>query len=474
MIEQGIPQPGRRSIRGRAIPVQAAAAVKPRLDPYRFGLAILVVLSISRLHGYFSVLQAVRPALLLVVFCTAYAFMNPRKLATGSVLRTWPAKGIIALSVLACFSALFGISQGRAGNFIIDNYSKTIVTSLLLVTAVRGPGDLRRLVWAAVVGGGILAFLSIFIVGISKTTSAVTYDANDVGVIMVVTLPLALLLFQVSRFPGRFLSAAVVIMVGSTIAMTQSRGAFLGTLAIGASLLLALPGVSVIKRGAFVILAASAMAIAAPAGYWDSMKSILENPKNDYNYNDVNGRRMLAKRGMGYMLSYPIFGIGINNFPMAEGQISDKAKFHIRGTGIRWAAAHNSFVQAGAELGVPGLLLFIGMILGAIIGVSRMRRRLPKSWLGGGDDRFLYLATVYFPIAMLGFAMAGFFVSFAWTDLFYILCALFAGLYVCLDARLRAAVPAAQPLPGRGSLAAPAPAGERSVVLLPSPEPGKG
>jgi O-antigen ligase len=456
----------------RSRPVQGSRLSS---DPYRLALAALTVLSISKLHGYFPILGALRPALLLVGFCAVYAFMNPKKLASGNMFRTWPAKVILALGVLACFSTLFGISMGNSGKFILDEYSKTLVGAILVITAVRAAPDLRHQVWAVVVGGGALAYMSIFVVGISKTTGGVSYDANDIGLIMVMTLPLALLVFQVSGPMGRLAAGSAMILIGATIAKTQSRGAFLGMLATGAGLLFLLPGVSVLKRVGFVAVAAIAMAVAAPQGYWASMQTILESPKTDYNYTDINGRRMLAKRGMGYMLSHPVFGIGINNFPRAEGMISDKAQFAARGTGIRWAAAHNSFVQAGAELGIPGLLLFTGMIVGGMLGLNRLHRRLPRAWLHGTrDDRFLYLATTYFPVSLLGFAITGFFVSFAWTDPFYILGALTAGLYVCVEARLNGNSPAPPPSPSPSRMATrgmtrPGP----GVVLVPGPVPGQ-
>jgi hypothetical protein len=60
-----------------------------------------------------------------------------------------------------------------------------------------------------------------------------------------------------------------------------------------------------------------------------------------------------------------------------------------------------------------------------------LRRRLPRSWRRGNDvERFLYNATHYFAVGLAGFAVAGFFVSFAWLDILYIMAALMTGLYV--------------------------------------------
>lgn len=419
-----------------AVPVQAPSSTpsfSTRLtqDPYRLAMLTLIVFSISKLPGYFGVTRALRPSFLLFGFCLVYAFANPRKLASESIFRFWPAKVVAALGVTACCSAVFGLSLGRAASFIVADYWKTLAFTFLLMTGVRCATDLRRLVTAVAFGGIVLAYLSIFVVGISKTSSGVTYDANDVGLIMVTTLPLVLLTLQSAKGPTKVAALIGLGLVGSTIAKTQSRGAFLGAIMVGAGLLFLLPGVAFIKRALAVAAAVAIMAMTAPPGYWDSMRSILEDPKADYNWDAANGRRNIAKRGIGYMMQYPVFGVGINNYPLAEGTISDKARYTPAGHGIRWAAAHNSYVQAGAETGFIGLGLWVSLLIGGMAGCIRLRKRMPRAWLrhGTADQRFLYLSTAYMPIAFLGFAVTATFVSFAWTDVIYILGALVAGMY---------------------------------------------
>jgi O-antigen ligase len=140
------------------------------------------------------------------------------------------------------------------------------------------------------------------------------------------------------------------------------------------------------------------------------------------------------------MKSYPLFGIGIGNFARAEGTISDRARNWVPGmAGIKWTAPHNSFVEAGAELGVPGLVLWSSLVFGGIVAMRRLRRRLPKGWAAGDpDQRFLYVATSYLPVALTGFAAGAFFVSFAFLDPIYILAAFMSGMYVCAERKLAA------------------------------------
>ena len=74
------------------------------------------------------------------------------------------------------------------------------------------------------------------------------------------------------------------------------------------------------------------------------------------------------------MLANPLFGVGPEQFPAAEGTLSPFAERQQFGIGVRWNAAHNSFIQIGAELGLPGLALFIAIIASAFAALRRAGR----------------------------------------------------------------------------------------------------
>jgi O-antigen ligase len=293
-------------------------------------------------------------------------------------------------------------------------------------------------VWAYVVSCGILTFLSIFVFGISKSSASYvtrlnnlyTYDSNDLGVLIMVGLPLTLLLLTVARGAKRWFLLLIFVGISVTMARSGSRGGFLGFIAAGAAALFLVDAVSVTRR--FFVLAAAviALAVGAPPGYWKQMGTIL-TPEEDYNFTTWDGRKALAERSIEYMTEYPSFGLGIGNFARAECTISPKiALLKINGP-IRCVPPHNSYLQAGAEMGVPGFLIWVSLVIGGIVAPLRLRHRLPRSWRSGTESkRFLYNATSFFSVAMIGFAVPSFFVSFAWMDPVYFMAALLTGLYV--------------------------------------------
>jgi O-antigen ligase len=445
-----------------------------QLDGYRLALFLLIVINVSRVHQSIAIVGQLRPALILVVLAGAYAVLNARKISLRGLFKTTEAKLILALFALACLSAVAGISMGNSGKYILENYSKVVIAAFLLLAGIRHVRDLFAFVVAYVVGSGILAFLAIFVFELTKSSGSevarlaelYTFDANDIGVVLLVGLPLALLVAQHSRGLRKWFAIAVIVSLGITFARSGSRGTLIGLVALGGVLLVSLKTIPVWKRAAFVGAVTVALVVAAPPGYWVQMKTIF-GLQEDYNWTSEDGRRQLIFRGLTYMSHYPLTGLGIYNFARAEcmSDLSDKVRTAVRGHGIRCSAPHNTYLQVGAEIGVVGLALWCVLVFGGIRRLKRLRRRLPRAWrTGDAEQRFMYDATLYLSTSIVGFAVTSLFVSFAWLDIIYIVAVFQAGLTIAIRNRLARDL-AQQPPP------LPQPLGARPAqqgVLLPT------
>jgi O-antigen ligase len=413
-------------------------------DPLRVLLFLLIVVTVSRVHLHYPVIAMFRPALLLSGLAISYMFINPRAYAHINVFSAWPMRVVALLFVLACCSVPFGISLGNSAFFILDSYAKTILISVLLVLSVRNVRDLYTYVWALVASCGILSYFAVFVFGLETAGSLTdrlgelyTYDSNDLGVLMMIGLSLTLLLLFVDRGIKRWLLILNLVGISAAMARSGSRGGFLGLIAVGITTLMLVRGISATRKWVLLTASALALAVASPRGYWEQMATIFE-PSKDYNVTSIDGRTALIKRGIGYMLEYPIFGIGIWNFPKAECTISPKIAERPVGDALQCRAPHNSFIQAGAELGVPGLIAWASLVFGLAVAPLRLRRRFPKAWLKGTcAEQFLYASASFFPVAACGFAVTSFFVTFAFSDPIYIMAALYSALYAVSQAHLR-------------------------------------
>jgi O-antigen ligase len=356
------------------------------------------------------------------------------------------------LAILSCLSVAFGISLGGSASFILNSYSKTLAIAFLLAISIRHARDLFTFVWAYVIACALLTYFSLFVFGLStggpsyvaRLGELYTYDSNDLGVVMMIGLPLTLLLLRVERGARRWFLLVALVGIATAMARSGSRGGFLGFVAVGAAALFLVNTVSPGRRLSILVAVLLVLALGAPPGYWKQMGTIM-NPSEDYNYSSGEGRRALATRAVGYMVSYPAFGLGISNFGRAECTISTKALARTNGP-MKCSAPHNSYLQAGAELGPAGVLVWSALVIGGIVGPLRLRRRLPIWWRNGTPtERFMYSATTFFSVAMIGFAVTSFFVSFAWLDPLYFMAAFITGLY----ASTRAYVEDAAQLPAQ-------------------------
>jgi hypothetical protein len=404
------------------------------------------VFTVSRIHQHYAFMAKLRPVLVLVFAAALYAYLNPKYLTKANVLGLWPMRLVAFLMLLSCGSAVFGISLGATASFILNWYVKTIIYSFLLVVTIRHVDDLFSYVWAYVISCGILVFFSLFVFGITKATNSYvtrldhldTYDSNDLCVVLLIGLALTLLLIQVTRGPWRLLLFFNVAGIAAAVARSGSRGGFIGLCVVALAALAFVNTISFAKRFWMMAVMSGALLLGAPPGYWEQMNT-MRSPKDDYNFSSRDGRKALIQRGIGYMAIYPVFGLGINNFPRAECTISPKIERPGSAGPLRCTAAHNSYLQAGAEMGYPGFIAWVSIVIGGIVALLRLRRHLPQSWRRSrGSERFLYEAATYFPLAMIAFAVTSFFVSFAWMDPIYILAAFISGWYLVVRERIAA------------------------------------
>src|SRR5205823_12778505 len=124
------------------------------------------------------------------------------------------------------------------------------------------------------------------------------------------------------------------------------------------------------------------------------------------------------------LATHPL-GVGINGFETAQGLS--------HGGGGYWQAAHNSFLQIGVELGVPGLIVFVLWILWTLKGLRRLQAQPKTMSVLPGLTRQQEATTSPNPLAPLagaleislwGFVIGGFFISQAYSGMLYVVLAL--------------------------------------------------
>src|SRR5258706_2198039 len=281
---------------------------------------------------------------------------------------------LIGLVLWGALSVPAALNQGLAFQSWTD-FARTIVMCFVVAASVRRPGDIDRLflVYFGVTVAYTAVVLSRFQLGGGDTWrlgDLYTYDANDLATLIVTAMPMGLyFVIGQGRLLRRLLAVGGLIVLAVGLISSGSRGGFLAFLAVAAFVLVKMTTIPARSRIGGLVAILVVLLGTASDKYWTQMQTIVHY-NQDYNVTSETGRVRIWKRGIGYMLGRPVFGVGMRNFQVAEGTISSRARMREFGVGVWWGAAHNTYVQAGAELGISGLLALLGL-LGAAFQLFR-------------------------------------------------------------------------------------------------------
>lgn len=408
--------------------VRPRAAPRSRLGVLSIALIVVILTYVWRLQDLYPILGTVKLPILASLAAIGFFVLDSDPRRRLRRIRHPIITLMCVLMGLAILSVPGSIHDGMSFRFIVEDYSKTFLMMVLIAASVRTLDDIKRYVAALVLGAFVYALyvqLNVSIGAGGRLSNLAYYDANDLGMMLVCTIPLALyFLIRSPRWLVRIAALATLGLMILVIVKTGSRGAFLAIVATSAYLLFRLRSVKPMLRATVVIGGVAGLLVVGSEQYWSMMGTLL-NPQQDYNWSGESetGRMETWKRGLGYMAKRPILGVGVAAFPVAEGTFSERSELQRYGVGIKWAVAHNSFIQVGAELGVFGLLAFVAVL---VVGyrTARERTRAPP----GGRATDAQALGEAMAGSIVGYVVAGFFLTQGYSAYMMILLALIVGL----------------------------------------------
>jgi len=328
---------------------------------------------------------------------------------------------------LMAISIPFGYYPRRGILFLYAFLIKLGLYLYFIEKLVTDEKCLTGFVNALFLSGLIMAIAAILEVGVSaRVGGGSTYDANDLGLHLVVTLPIAITqgLTTASRlWKIIFFGTSPFFIVG--IIATQSRGAFLGLVIVGLAALnlkeLGLP-----RKKLIIPLVVLAMVFAAYAGqhYKERMSTILEDVSR---ITAGSGRVLIWKRALVMAKDNPFLGVGPDAFETAYGSYLSSERFtgdlspdsETEAWAARgWATAHNSYLLVLVELGIPGLLIFIAFIMRCFRNLRNIRALSPQQI--EPTPKFLKQAAGL-KLALVGYLTCAFFLSQPYYPYLYII-----------------------------------------------------
>jgi putative inorganic carbon (hco3(-)) transporter len=245
------------------------------------------------------------------------------------------------------------------------------------------------------------------------------FNANEIAGALAWLTPL-MAGFALYRWPNRGLqlgAAVAFILLLLALYLGQSRFALAGVLlALAVIIFLLIPH----GRKRWLALAALGLLIAAEIPIYVYQSTALEERDEE----SVSARAEIWSAGLAMLRDHPLTGVGMNLYRSRQV----RAVYPVTGYEDRVLPhAHNELIQVSADLGLPGLSLFIGLYAvtawmlwriwvrgdsqGRVVAVAVGCGLLAHAVFGVGDavalwDRFIFLFWI-----MLGIAAAQYFIS---------------------------------------------------------------
>ncbi|MGI8557168.1 MAG: O-antigen ligase family protein [Solirubrobacteraceae bacterium] len=313
---------------------------------------------------------------------------------------------IVAFLAWNAVSAVWAESPGQA-LLTVYRYALVILLIPIMFTAVRERKDVRIIVAAFMIGAAVSAVFGILNPASPTASTAGRLsggigDPNEEASVLVAAIVLSVGMASVVKRSPR---AALAALAGAIIAFvglvdTVSRGGLISFACV-------LVG-GVIFGGRWRRQAAMLLVVGTTAvvGYYAILAS--GSAVHRVTSSDTSGRNDIWTVGWRMFEAHPLNGVGAGNFPVSSVH-------YLQRPGLVTSAiyivdtpkvAHNIYLEQLATLGLPGLVLMLGIFVAGIAAALKAARTFER--IGDHELELLTRCTI---LALIAFLSADFFLS---------------------------------------------------------------
>jgi O-antigen ligase len=393
-------------------PRQEALGVRATVDqparesvlPFRALLTFTSILIVAP-QAFFPALASLRPALLAAAVALA-AHVYDCFSRHRPFLRLDPANSLsIALVAWAVLTLPFSYWPGGSVSVLLDYYLKALIVFWLLGSVLSTWSRLRRMCWLltlSMIPLGVTAvrhFLAGAFVAEGGHGRILGYDApltqnpNDLALMLNLGIPLGVgLLLSTDRLRVRLLLIAVIVLDATAVVLTFSRAGFLGLATTVLSYMICLGRRGKWAWSAAVVAMGLTAVLLLPESYRERLSTISEIEADKTRSAQLRWVDMAL--AVHFVLENPVIGVGMGNNALALNDIRGPA----------WKEVHNTYLQYGMDLGLPGLLMFLALLISCLRKVRFVQARTR-----GRGPSGLYCVAEGIQISLTAFAVSALF-----------------------------------------------------------------
>jgi O-antigen ligase len=428
-----------------------------------------------RFHGVPVIVAAVVPLMLIV------------PLARDLVVRRLPVVAppalgwMVVLLAIYLISALFSADTKRSWDAVVVFVTEGFALYFLLINVIRTSEMVRYVTWILLAAGAAVSVLAVhqtvtgnydsnyfgfaqadtaIRTGVTTLTGDVLQprmagsigETNRFAQTMLMLIPLGIFRVAGERsLTLRTIAAALTVVLTLGVVLSFSRGGAVGL----AALVIALPVLRLIRwRYVLFLFAMVAVILAALPQYANRVGSIVAATGLDSSGatavdNSLLSRATETLAAALVVVDHPVIGVGPAMFPFYYEQYAHTVGLLVRNDVER--EAHNLYLGIGAELGVPGLVVFLIIALVTV----RMLLKARRASIRRRPD--LERLATPFLLALMTYYVTGMFLHLSFGRFYWIMLAI-AGAAALVTLRETAADGEADPAEPAGTRGRRAPA----------------
>ncbi|MCH8878661.1 MAG: O-antigen ligase family protein [Planctomycetes bacterium] len=347
----------------------------------------------------------------------------------------------LAYCLFTFMSGLQPIADGF-GRARIDKLMRISIFVFLLIRIIRTMRQYRWLLWSWMAGTIYIGYEAWSGVGGNESGRLSSYlggadfnQSSGLAAHMVPMTAIAGFLFFSSRSKrAKFFALLAAAFAINTIILTRTRNAVPGMIVLVIVGLIRLPRGLRIKCLVGMLIGLACAAQLTDKGWWARMAT-LKNPNQDAS---IVRRYDYWQAAVEMAADYP-WGIGI-------GQFRNFVPIYVEDLDVG-RSAHSTYFQCLAELGYPGLFLYLLVIATSFYHFERARR-VGRGWRAlqlshpdlAQEQREIHLLATANEVAVCGFLVCAAFTSRLWVEGLWVLMAMsccLRNIAACLQLRLQ-------------------------------------